>query len=90
MRFVMRSALAGLQIRYRGNVESCLQISSRVETTYGTNVLFPLVYRLLRNASFGLEQHVFEAVILRHPEVFSDEAIRISKLRLKEWTPDDG
>ena len=23
MRFVMRSALAGLQIRYRGNVESC-------------------------------------------------------------------
>jgi hypothetical protein len=34
----------------------------------------------------GLEQHAFEAVILRHPEVFSEEAQSISQERLKEWS----
>lgn len=34
----------------------------------------------------GLEKFAFEAVILRHPEVFSKEAIQISKARLKEWS----
>jgi len=33
----------------------------------------------------GLENFAFEAVILRHPELFSDEAIAKSKQRLSEW-----
>jgi hypothetical protein len=32
----------------------------------------------------GLEEFAFEAVILRHPEVFSASAIEISKRRLAE------
>ena len=33
----------------------------------------------------GLEDYAFEAVILRYPELFSDEAIRISTERIEEW-----
>lgn len=33
----------------------------------------------------GLEELAFEAVILRHPEVFSKAAVEISKERLSSW-----
>ena len=33
----------------------------------------------------GLEDYAFEAVILRHPDLFSPEAIKISKQRMSEW-----
>lgn len=33
----------------------------------------------------GLEDYAFEAVILRHPELFSKEAVEISRDRMKEW-----
>lgn len=33
----------------------------------------------------GLQEFAFEAVILRHPDVFSPDAVAISKLRLQEW-----
>lgn len=33
----------------------------------------------------GLQYYAFEAVILRHPEVFSSEAIRISQERIEDW-----
>lgn len=33
----------------------------------------------------GLEEYAFEAVILRYPDVFSDEAVERSKKRLSEW-----
>jgi len=33
----------------------------------------------------GLEDFAFEAVILRYPDVFSDEAVERSKKRLSEW-----
>jgi hypothetical protein len=44
----------------------------------------PEGYALL--VELGLEQHAYEAVILRHPEVFSEEAQSISQERLKEWS----
>jgi hypothetical protein len=44
----------------------------------------PQGYKLL--ADMGLQEHAFEAVILRHPEVFSDEAVRTSRERLAEWS----
>ncbi len=34
----------------------------------------------------GLKEFAFEAVILRHPDLFSDAAIQTSKERLSEWT----
>ena len=34
----------------------------------------------------GLHEFAFEAVILRHPSLFSEEAVQRSKERLKEWT----
>ena len=34
----------------------------------------------------GLKEFAFEAVILRHPDLFSDAAIQKSKDRLNEWT----
>ncbi len=33
----------------------------------------------------GLEDYAFEAVILRHPDLFSPEAIQISQQRMNEW-----
>jgi len=44
----------------------------------------PEYYSIL--VELGLEQHAFEAVILRHPDVFSEEAASIAQSRLKEWS----
>lgn len=33
----------------------------------------------------GLEDYAFEVVILRYPNLFSSEAVEISKERMKEW-----
>lgn len=33
----------------------------------------------------GLENYAFEAVIIRHPELFSNEALQISQDRMNEW-----
>ena len=37
-------------------------------------------------AEMGLQEHAFEAVILRHPEVFSEEAKKVSRERLNDWS----
>ena len=34
----------------------------------------------------GLQEYAFEAVILRHPDVFSDAAVSASKQRLRDWS----
>ncbi|WP_193161212.1 DUF429 domain-containing protein [Microbulbifer hainanensis] len=36
----------------------------------------------------GLEEYAFEAVILRHPELFTESAARISRERLHSWNSD--
>ena len=36
-------------------------------------------------AEMGMQEFAFEAVILRHPEVFSPEAVARSKMRMREW-----
>lgn len=40
-------------------------------------------YKALMN--LGLEDFAFEAVILRYPAIFSDEAVEMSRLRLEQW-----
>jgi hypothetical protein len=34
----------------------------------------------------GLEDYALEAVIIRYPETFSDDAVKISQDRIKQWT----
>jgi len=36
-------------------------------------------------AEMGLQDFAFESVILRHPSLFSPEAVALSRLRLKNW-----
>ena len=38
--------------------------------------------------AMGLEQFAFEAVVLRHPEAFSSEAVERSRIRLQEFAKD--
>ena len=40
-------------------------------------------------AEMGLQEFAFEAVILRHPHLFSENAVRRSKERMNEWDKDD-
>jgi hypothetical protein len=47
----------------------------------------PQGYTMLKE--MGLEEYAFEAVILRHPEVFSAKAIEVSRERLSEWAGQD-
>lgn len=49
-------------------------VTRRVETTG---------YRTL--IEMGLQDKAFEAVVLRHPSAFSEEAVRASRERLREW-----
>lgn len=37
----------------------------------------------------GMQEMAFEAVVLRHPEVFTADAVKRSKARLAQWQDDD-
>ena len=63
-------------IKRHGIIEAVERAVKRDVVTQGYTTLVEM----------GLQEHAFEAVILRHPEVFTDEAVRVSKARLKEWT----
>jgi hypothetical protein len=47
----------------------------------------PQGYTMLKE--MGLEEYAFEAVILRHPEAFSEKALNVSRERLSEWARRD-
>jgi len=70
-----RASRTWQMIKRHGIIESVERAVNRESVTQG--------YTLL--AEMGLENFAFEAVILRHPELFSDEAIAKSKQRLSEW-----
>ena len=70
-----RASRTWQMIKRRGIIESVERAVNRKSVTQG--------YTLL--AEMGLEEFAFEAVILRHPELFSDEAIAVSAQRLSEW-----
>ena len=62
-------------IERRGIVPAVeLVVTRRAETTG---------YRTL--VEMGLEGMAFEAVVLRHPEAFSREAVEASRTRLRQW-----
>ena len=71
-----RASRTWQMIKRHGIIEAVERAVKRDSVTQGYTMLVEM----------GLEQHAFEAVILRHPDVFSDEAILISRLRLKDWS----
>lgn len=71
-----RASRTWQMIKRHGIIEAMERAVKRAAVTQGYTML----------AEMGLERHAFEAVILRHPDLFTDEAIRISKERLAQWT----
>lgn len=63
-------------IRRHGIIEGVERAVNRDSETQGYTALIEM----------GLKEFAFEAVILRHPELFSDAAVQKSKERLNEWT----
>jgi hypothetical protein len=63
-------------IRRHGIIEAVERAVNRDAETQGYTAL----------SEMGLKDFAFEAVILRHPETFSDAAVQQSKERLNEWT----
>lgn len=61
-------------IKRHGIIEAVNRAVARPTETQGYNMLLKM----------GLEEYAFEAVILRHPEVFSEEAVEMSKKRVNE------
>lgn len=66
-------------IQRHGIIESVNRAVCRPTETQG--------YRAL--AELGLTDLAFEAVVLRHPDTFSSEAVKISEERLKQWKNDN-
>ena len=62
-------------IKRHGIIEAVERAVKRDAVTQGYTML----------AEMGLEEFAFEAVVLRHPEVFSKEAAEVSRRRLAEW-----
>ena len=67
-------------IKRHGILEAAERAVNRAQETAGYKALIEM----------GLQEFAFEAVILRHPEMFSTEAVSISKQRLQQWTEDMG
>jgi len=62
-------------IKRHGIIETVERAVNRKTETQGYTALVEM----------GLEDFAFEAVILRHPDLFSDDAVAKSKERLSEW-----
>ena len=62
-------------IKRHGILNAVERAVNREAETQGYNYLLEM----------GLQNYAFEAVILRHPELFSDESVTISKRRISEW-----
>ena len=70
-----RASRTWQMIKRHGIIEAVERAVKRDAVTQGYTMLVEM----------GLEEYAFEAVILRHPDVFSDEAVQISRARLIEW-----
>ena len=70
-----RASRTWQMIKRHGIIEAVERAVNRAAETQGYTALVEM----------GLEDFAFEAVILRHPEIFSDAAVAKSKERLSEW-----
>ena len=65
-------------IKRRGIIPAIEFVVTRPEETTGYGALM----------SMGLERNAFEAVVERHPDAFSEEAVKTSTERLRQWRAD--
>ncbi len=70
-----RATYTWQMVKRHGIVEATERAVGRESTVEGYQTL----------TSMGLKDFAFEAVILRHPDVFSDEGVVRSKERMAEW-----
>ena len=70
-----RASRTWQMIERRGIIQAVEVVVSRSAESAGYTTLVKM----------GLEKMAFEAVVLRHPDVFSAEAVARSKQRLREW-----
>ena len=70
-----RASRTWQMIKRHGIIEAVERAVNRENATQGYTSLVEM----------GLQEFAFEAVILRHPEVFSDAAIEKAKQRLEAW-----
>ena len=71
-----RASRTWQMIDRHGIVEAVERAVNRPQETVGYTALVEM----------GLQEYAFEAVILRHPDVFSEEAVSSSKQRLLDWS----
>ena len=62
-------------IKRLGIIDAVEQVVTRSSESMGYTALVQM----------GLQKMAFEAVVLRHPHVFSKEAVERSEDRLREW-----
>ena len=72
----IRASRTWQMIKQHGIIGAVEQVVSRPRETKGYIALVEM----------GMEDMAFEAVVLRHPEVFSSEAVKRSRDRLRELT----
>jgi hypothetical protein len=71
-----RASRTWQMIERRGIIAAVEAVVSRSAESAGYTTLVKM----------GLEKMAFEAVVLRHPEMFSEEAVLRSRKRLQDWT----
>ena len=71
-----RASRTWQMIERHGILEAAERAVNRPQETAGYKALVEM----------GLQEHAFEAVILRHPDVFSEAAVSASKQRLEDWS----
>lgn len=71
----VRASYTWRMIRSRGIIPAVERAVSKPQETAGYKALLEM----------GLENYAFEAVIMKYPELFSDEAVKRSKERMDRW-----
>lgn len=70
-----RASRTWQMIKRHGIIEAVERAVNRPTETQGYSLL----------AEMGLEEYAFEAVILRYPEAFSEDAVRVASRRMDEF-----
>ena len=75
----VRASRTWKMIKDKGIIPAVEKTVIRKEETTGYQALVDM----------GMQDFAFEAVVCRHPDVFSPEALKCSQERLREWQTDD-
>ena len=62
-------------IKEHGVIEAVNRVVKRSQETVGYTVLLDM----------GLDDYSFEAVVVKHPDSFSEDAVKKSQMRISQW-----